>query len=95
MISDMEDTMTLKLVPAPTIETIRQQEPFDTCPVCGATIERQKIGQKLGWSCAMGGFAHYYQVKYGYLKQWFTSGQGNLREPVINAMNCVQADYAA
>lgn len=87
--------MKLELFPAPLKETTHPQEPINACPICGATIERQSIGKNMGWSCAMGGFAHYYQTKYGYLKQWFTSGQGNLREPVIHAMNCVQTDYAA
>lgn len=87
--------MKLEFIPASPMETAKQQNPFDTCPVCGATVERKQIGQKMGWSCVTGGFAHYYQTKYGYLKQWFTSGQGNLREPVINAMNCIQTDYAA
>lgn len=58
------------------------------CPICGATIEVSKIGGKSGWKCLAGGYAHYYQAQYGYLERWFTSGEGNLREPVIQAMNC-------
>jgi hypothetical protein len=58
------------------------------CPVCGAMIEVGKIGGKSGWKCLAGGYAHYYQARYGYLERWFTSGEGNLREPVIRAMNC-------
>ena len=58
------------------------------CPVCGATIEVRKIGGKSGWKCLAGGYAHYYQAQYGHLERWFTSGEGNLREPVIGAMNC-------
>jgi hypothetical protein len=51
-------------------------------------VEAQKIGSKTGWSCVSGGYAHYYQAQYGHLERWFTSGEGNLREPVISAMNC-------
>lgn len=80
---------------APLMEMGQQQDKPNTCPICGATVEHQRVGQNMGWSCVLGGFAHYYQARYGYLKQWFTSGQGNLREPVISAMNCVQTDYAA
>ncbi len=58
------------------------------CPVCGAMVQANRFGSKVGWTCLMGGFAHYYQARYGYLKQWFTSGEGNLREPVIQAMRC-------
>jgi hypothetical protein len=58
------------------------------CPVCGAAIEVREIGGKRGWKCLAGGYAHYYQAQYGYLERWFTSGEGNLREPVIRAMNC-------
>ena len=59
-----------------------------SCPICGAEIKPQKIGSKMGWFCLSGGYAHYYQARYEYLKQWFTCGQGNLREPVIQAMEC-------
>ena len=58
------------------------------CPICGGIVEAKEIGFKLGWICLVGGYAHYYQARYGHLKRWFTSGQGNLREPVIQAMNC-------
>jgi hypothetical protein len=58
------------------------------CPVCGAMTETQRIGKKAGWTCVVGGYAHYYQTRYGHLERWFTSGEGNLREPVIRAMNC-------
>ena len=58
------------------------------CPVCGAMVEVQKFGSKTGGSCLSGGYAHYYQAQYGHLERWFTSGEGNLREPVISAMNC-------
>ena len=58
------------------------------CPVCGAMVESKKIGTNIGWSCLSGGYAHYYQAQYGHLERWFTSGEGNLREPVISAMNC-------
>ena len=87
--------MALEPVPAPLTETVKQQDTLTNCPICGAMVEHQRVGQNMGWSCVMGGFAHYYQAKYGYLKQWFTSGQGNLREPIIRAMNCIQTDYAA
>ena len=58
------------------------------CPICGAMTETQRIGKKPGWTCVVGGYAHYYQAQYGHLERWFTSGEGNLREPVIRAMNC-------
>ena len=58
------------------------------CPICGALIQDEQIGNKPGWICLAGGYAHYYQARYGHLKRWFTSGEGNLREPVIQAMNC-------
>jgi hypothetical protein len=58
------------------------------CPICGAMTETQQIGKRPGWICVAGGYAHYYQAQYGHLERWFTSGEGNLREPVINAMNC-------
>jgi len=59
------------------------------CPVCGAMVETVRIGDQEGWTCLVGGYAHYYQVRYGHLKGWFTSGEGNLREPLIWAMNYV------
>ncbi len=68
--------------------SVQQKDVPQTCPVCGASVERRRVGKEMGWSCRIGGYAHYYQIKYGYLKQWFTSGTGNLREPVIAAMNC-------
>jgi hypothetical protein len=86
--------MKLELYPVPLLKTDERTD-TQTCPICGAKVERQRIGQKAGWSCTTGGYAHYFQTEYGYLKQWFTSGKGNLREPVIDAMNCVQTDYAA
>jgi len=58
------------------------------CPVCGAMTEPKTIGGKAGWTCTSGGYSHYYHARYGHLEQWFTSGQGNGREPVIQAMNC-------
>jgi len=58
------------------------------CPVCGAMTETLRIGKRAGWTCLVGGYAHYYQAQYGHLEHWFTSGEGNLREPVIRAMNC-------
>ena len=58
------------------------------CPICGAMTETQRIGKRSGWTCVVGGYAHYYQAQYGHLERWFTSGEGNLREPVISAMNC-------
>ena len=58
------------------------------CPVCGAMTEARQIGTRPGWTCVVGGYAHYYQAQYGHLERWFTSGEGNLREPVIRAMNC-------
>ena len=75
---------------------VRQMQRADTelpgtpgaCPVCGAMVEARRIGSKAGWSCLSGGYAHYYQAQYGHLERWFTSGEGNLREPVISAMNC-------
>ena len=60
----------------------------EVCPVCGALVEAKSIAGKAGWTCLVGGYAHYYQAQYGHLKKWFTSGKGNLREPVIRAMNC-------
>lgn len=71
----------------PITETQTQSIP-QVCPICGAMVESSPLGKKKGWTCLMGGYAHYYQAHYGYLKQWFTSGEGNLREPVIRAMNC-------
>ena len=65
-----------------------ETETQPVCPVCGAMVEARQIGEKAGWACLVGGYAHYYQAQYGYLKRWFTSGEGNLREPVIQAMNC-------
>ena len=59
------------------------------CPICGGMVEEKEIGTKSGWICLVGGYAHYYQSRYGHLKRWFTSGQGNLREPVIQAMDCI------
>lgn len=59
-----------------------------TCPICGAAAHAVDIGHRAGWVCSLGGYSHYYQVRYGHLKRWFTSGEGNLREPVIRAMNC-------
>lgn len=58
------------------------------CPICGGMVEAKEIGDKSGWICLAGGYAHYYQARYGHLKRWFTSGKGNLREPVIQAMDC-------
>ena len=57
------------------------------CPVCGAMAESTTIGGQPGWTCLAGGYAHYYQARYGHLKGWSTSGQGNLREPLIDAMD--------
>ena len=59
------------------------------CPICGGMVEQKEMGTKSGWTCLVGGYAHYYQARYGHLKRWFTSGKGNLREPVIQAMDCV------
>jgi hypothetical protein len=50
-------------------------------------VETRQISDKAGWTCLFGGYAHYYQARYGHLKGWFTSGKGNLREPLIGAMN--------
>jgi hypothetical protein len=58
------------------------------CPICGAMVEARPMGKEKGWVCLVGGYAHYYQARYGYLERWFTSGEGNLREPLIRAMNC-------
>lgn len=58
------------------------------CPICGAMVEGKQVGKNTGWVCIAGGYAHYYQAKYAHLEQWFTSGEGNLREPLIGAMNC-------
>lgn len=73
----------------------RHQEIPQVCPVCGAMVEAQKIRDRVGWTCWVGGLAHYFQARYGHLKPWFTSGEGNLREPVIQAMDCSSADRAA
>jgi hypothetical protein len=51
-------------------------------------VEARPMGKEKGWVCLVGGYAHYYQARYGYLERWFTSGEGNLREPLIRAMNC-------
>jgi hypothetical protein len=56
------------------------------CPICGAMTERQPTG-KIQWICLTGGYAHYYQARYAHLETWFTSGKGNLREPLIQAMD--------
>lgn len=55
------------------------------CPVCGAMVEPKRLGDKMGWTCLAGGYAHYYQSRYAHLEQWFTSGEGNLREPLIQS----------
>ncbi len=73
-------------MPRPRIH--RSYELPTMCPVCGAMVEARSINGKTGWSCLLGGYAHYFQSRYGYLKRWFTSGEGNLREPLIGAMNC-------
>ena len=57
------------------------------CPVCGGMTEDKKVGRERGWICLVGGYAHYYQARYAHLERWFTSGEGNLREPLIQAMN--------
>lgn len=72
-----------------------QKEVPLVCPICGAMVECQRIREKMGWVCLAGGLAHYFQARYGYLKGWFTSGEGNLREPVIQAMTCLHAKRAA
>ena len=67
----------------------QEREPqHSACPICGAMVETRQVAGKAGWTCLAGGYAHYYQARYGHLRRWFTSGQGNLREPVIDAMNC-------
>ena len=58
------------------------------CPICGGMVEAKAFSTQSGWICLVGGYAHYYQARYGHLKRWFTSGKGNLREPVIQAMDC-------
>jgi hypothetical protein len=86
-----------KQIQLPQTKTLSQYKQADTpkttvqqiCPICGATIESKQIGSKPGWVCLAGGYTHYYQARYGHLKRWFTSGEGNLREPVIQAMRCV------
>jgi len=69
-----------RLRPRPTAEV-------RPCPICGAPTEAEEIGDKSGWVCIEGGYAHYYQARYAHLQAWFTSGEGNLREPLIGAMN--------
>jgi hypothetical protein len=56
------------------------------CPVCGAMTELRRVGGQTGWVCLVSGYAHYYQARYAHLESWFTSGRGNLREPLIRAM---------
>ena len=65
----------------------RHSVELGACPVCGAMVESRRVGKRQGWACLTGGLAHYYQAEYGHLEQWFTSGEGNLREPVIQAMD--------
>lgn len=55
------------------------------CPVCGAMVEPKRFGSRMGWTCLAGGHAHYYQSRYAHLERWFTSGEGNLREPLIQS----------
>ena len=57
------------------------------CPVCGAMVEPKRLGSRMGWTCLAGGYAHYYESRYAHLEQWFTSGEGNLREPLIQGKN--------
>ena len=73
----------------PSNKSIRspQQRPTP-CPICGAMTETTILGDKKGWVCLAAGYAHYYEAEYAHLERWFTSGEGNLREPVIEAMTC-------
>ena len=88
----MSEQKQLSLVKAPAKHERGTASPdvqvYNVCPICGADIRDIEIGNKAGWTCLAGGYAHYYQARYGHLEQWFTSGEGNLREPVIQAMNC-------
>ena len=88
----MSEQKQLSLVKAPPKHERGTDSPdvqvHNTCPICGARVQDTEIGNKAGWTCLTGGYAHYYQARYGHLEQWFTSGEGNLREPVIQAMNC-------
>jgi len=43
-----------------------------TCPICGAAVKRDRFGGRKGWRCEEGGLIHYYQARYGHLKDWFT-----------------------
>lgn len=75
------------VMPTPRSRKPRDELPV-VCPVCGAMVEARRINGRAGWTCLIGGYAHYFQARYGYLERWFTSGEGNLREPLIGAMNC-------
>jgi len=59
----------------------------EMCPICGVMVEPRRMGARKGWTCLVGGYAHYFEATYGHLEQWFTHGEGNLREPMIRAMN--------
>ena len=43
-----------------------------SCPICGAAVKPEYFGGCKGWRCEEGGLAHYYQARYGYLKDWLT-----------------------
>ena len=72
------------------LEFAKEIPPPQACPICGAMVESRRVGSRMGWTCLASGFDHYFQARYAHLEQWFTSGEGNLREPLIQA-----ADRAA
>jgi hypothetical protein len=69
------------------LSPVSQEGGTRPCPICGAMTEQQPTGSKIRWICLTGGYAHYYQARYAHLETWFTSGKGNLREPLIQAMS--------
>ena len=78
----------MALLPIYRVRNVQKSALVQTCPICGAMVEGAVIGNQAAWSCLAGGYAHYFQARYGHLEGWFTSGEGNLREPLIRAMNC-------
>jgi len=48
-----------------------------SCPICGAATRLEYFGVRKGWRCEEGGLAHYYQARYGYLKDWLTRPAGS------------------
>jgi len=88
-------------VVAAQLQWVKQQEQqWDACPICGAEVEllphrikRTPKGTEVvrdrPWRCSEGGFAHYYEARYGHVKEWLvkepsepqtTEDQGDLEQ---------------